>query len=172
MRRQLCRNRFSPGRKELGRGQASEGKQHEIPLLIALAIVIVAAVWDCARSDRPNLKEQGCYAVRQSAGQIAHEIEASIGRYYGSAMENGPMWNDGAADYARRFIRMDYREDENAFHRCVDDIRVSGNDLLNLINNVLDPARSESGKAALNDAAAWDARRRNECFAHQASGIV
>lgn len=95
MRRQLCRNRFSPGRKELGRGQESEGKQHEIPLLIALAIVIVAA------------------------------------------------------DYARRFIRMDYREDENAFHRCVDDIRVSGNDLLNFINNVLDPARSESGKAAL-----------------------
>lgn len=54
------------------------------------------------------------------------------------------------------------REDENAFRHCVDNIKVSSNYLLNLINNVLDLARIESGKATLDDADLWDAQRFND----------
>ncbi|MGN1349458.1 MAG: ATP-binding protein [Anaerovoracaceae bacterium] len=51
------------------------------------------------------------------------------------------------------------RDDEDAFRRCVDNIRVSSEYLLNLINNVLDLARIESGKAILDDTSVWDARQ-------------
>ena len=54
------------------------------------------------------------------------------------------------------------REDENAFRHCVDNIKVSSNYLLNLINNVLDLARIESGKATLDDTDLWDAQRFND----------
>ena len=55
-----------------------------------------------------------------------------------------------------------YREDERAFHHCVENIQVSSNYLLNLINNVLDLARIESGKATLDDTAVWDANQFND----------
>lgn len=43
------------------------------------------------------------------------------------------------------------RENEKEFQHCVDKIKISSNYLLNLINNVLDLARIESGKASLDD---------------------
>ena len=55
-----------------------------------------------------------------------------------------------------------YRLDEKNYHRCVENIKVSGQYLLNLINNVLDLARIESGKATLDDSTLWDAKAFND----------
>lgn len=44
-----------------------------------------------------------------------------------------------------------YKDDEKEFSKCVEKIRTSGECLLNIINNVLDLARIESGKATLDE---------------------
>lgn len=56
-----------------------QGNSIKIPLLIAMAVMIIAAVYGYARSTREHLKEQAYYAVQQNVGEIANEIEASIG---------------------------------------------------------------------------------------------
>lgn len=48
------------------------------------------------------------------------------------------------------------REDEREFNRCLGNIKVSSEYLLNLINNVLDMARIESGKVVLDDSTIGD----------------
>ncbi|MGN0393344.1 MAG: ATP-binding protein [Bariatricus sp.] len=48
------------------------------------------------------------------------------------------------------------REDEAEFQHCVDSIKVSSEYLLDLINNVLNLARIESGKASLDDTSLWN----------------
>ncbi|MDO4494093.1 MAG: ATP-binding protein [Clostridia bacterium] len=54
------------------------------------------------------------------------------------------------------------RGDDDAFRHCVGNIRTAGDYLLHLINNVLDMARIESGKATLDDSSVWDANRFND----------
>ena len=63
-----------------------------------------------------------------------------------------------------------YRQDEKGYRRCVENIRISGQYLLNLINNVLDLARIESGKATLDDSALWDAQSFNDVLTTVFSG--
>ncbi|MGN1231568.1 MAG: cache domain-containing protein, partial [Anaerotignum sp.] len=51
----------------------------KIPMIIGMAVIIIAAVFLYTHSTRANLKQQACYAVQQNAGEIANEINSSIG---------------------------------------------------------------------------------------------
>lgn len=50
------------------------------------------------------------------------------------------------------------QEDKAAVAHCLENIRVSSQYLLNIINNVLNFAKIESGKASLDDSEIWDAK--------------
>ncbi|MGM9571116.1 MAG: hypothetical protein ACI3ZR_02760, partial [bacterium] len=54
-------------------------KSKKIPLLIVLAVIIIAVVFWYTHSMRVNLKKQAFYAVQQNTEEISNQIFSSIG---------------------------------------------------------------------------------------------
>lgn len=67
------------GMMNLSAGKNPKENSMRLPLLIVMAVMIVAAVFGYTRSIRNHLKEQAHYAVQQSVAEITNEIEASVG---------------------------------------------------------------------------------------------